>query len=655
MHWLALAALAACDSGSEPPRPAAIAVSPASAKLSSLGETATFTAKITDENGDAYAGTVTWSSSDAAVFTVTAQGAATSVGNGSGTLTASFEDLSATASVVVEQVPVAITLTPDFALLSSLGETATFTAKITDANGSEVPGTLAWSSSDPDVFTVDTDGLATSVGNGSGTLTASFEDLSATASVVVEQVPVAITLTPDFALLSSLGETAAFTGVIADANGSEVPGTLAWSSNDPDVFTVDTDGLVTAVANGTAALTSSSGNLTAQAPVVVEQVAVAIAVAPDSARLTSLGDTVAFAATITDALGSEVPGTALWSSSDTNVFTVDAQGVVTAVGNGTETLTASFDSLSSGMPVVVEQVPAALLVVSGDEQEGTTGTPLEDSLAVRVDDAGGSPIEGVPVGFEPADGHGSTDPATADTDADGLSRTVWTLGPDSGVQRLTAWLARDMSVEFTASARPPEPRPDSALYRIEFEATWSDSTHPDDFPANAHFSPLIGGVHNDSVRFWELGDTASPGMEDMAETGRTRILEGEIRDEMPDNALAVVEGSGTRSPGSSEIDTVVVNTEYPLVMLVTMIAPSPDWFAGVTGLALLDEDGEWVEELEVLLYPLDAGTDSGGTYTSPNQDTSPQEPIKSLRGQYPFSDEPVGTYVFTLIEKSGGG
>lgn len=487
MHWLPVAALAACDSGSEPPRPAAVAISPPSANLSSLGETATFTAKITDQNGDAYAGTVAWSSSDAAVFTVTAQGA------------------------------------------------------------------------------------ATSVGNGSGTLTASFGDLSATAPLVVEQVPTAITLAPDFASLSYLGETAAFTGLMTDANGAEVSGTLAWSSTNPGVFTVDMDGLVTAVANGTAALTSSSGDLTAQAT------------------------------------------------------------------------------------VRVEQVPAALLAASGDEQEGTAGTPLEDSLAVRVDDAGGSPVEGVPVGFEPAEGHGSAGPAAADTDADGLSRTQWTLGPDSGVQTLTARLARDMSVEFTASARPPEPRPDSALYRIEFEATWSDSTHPDDFPANAHFSPLIGGVHNDSVRFWELGDTASPGMEEMAETGRTRILEGEIRAEMPDNALAVVEGSGTRSPGSSQIDTVVVNTEYPLVMLVTMIAPSPDWFAGVTGLSLLDEDGEWVEELEVLLYPLDAGTDSGTTYTSPNRDTSPQEPITSLKGQYPFSDEPVGTYVFTLIEKSGGG
>ena len=550
--------------------------------------------------------------------------------------------------------PAAITVSPTSAALSSLGETAAFTAKITDQNGETYDGTVSWSSSDLAVFTVTARGVVTSVGNGSGTLTAALEDLSATASVAVEQVPVAIAISPDSARLSSLGATAAFTATITDANGAEAPGTATLSSSDTSVFTVDAGGLVTAVANGSGELAASFQNLSAAAPVVVEQVPVAMSVSPDSTRLTALGDTAAFTATMTDALGSEVPGSAMWSSSDTRVFTVGAKGVVTAGGNGTETLTASFESLRATAPVVVEQVPAAMVVASGDEQKGTAGARLADPLVVRVDDGGGSPIEGVAVAFAPAVGHGSTDPDTAGTDPDGLSRSWWTLGPDSGAHMLTASLAEGLSVEFTASARPREPRPDSALYRVDFEATWSDSTHPTDFPAGAHFSPLIGGVHNDKVTFWELGDTSSPGMEEMAETGRTRTLAGEIRDEIPANALAVIEGPGTRSPGSSKIDTVVVNTDHPLVTLVTMIAPSPDWFAGVTGQSLLDEDGEWVDELRVVLYPLDAGTDSGTSYTSPNENTRPKEAIGSLKGLYPFSDEPVGTYVFKLIEKSGG-
>ncbi|WP_425153537.1 hypothetical protein [Candidatus Palauibacter sp.] len=77
---------------------------------------------------------------------------------------------------------------------------------------------------------------------------------------------------------------------------------------------------------------------------------------------------------------------------------------------------------------------------------------------------------------------------------------------------------------------------------------------------------------------------------------------------------------------------------------------SPDWFVGVSGLSLRDDDGDWVEELEVVLYPLDAGTDSGPAYTSANDDTRPKEPIRGLQGERPFSDEPIGTFTFVLTD-----
>ena len=87
-----------------PPRAASIAISPSQATLVSLGETASFTASITDQYGQAYTGNPSWSTSDPAVFTVSASGVVTAAANGSGTVTASFEGLSATASVEVAQV-----------------------------------------------------------------------------------------------------------------------------------------------------------------------------------------------------------------------------------------------------------------------------------------------------------------------------------------------------------------------------------------------------------------------------------------------------------------------------------------------------------------------------------------------------------------------
>ena len=387
-------------------------------------------------------------------------------------------------------------------------------------------------------------------------------------------------------------------------------------------------------------------------PEIVPSRATAITVSPSSATMSSLGETATFMAQITDQNGVSYPGTASWSSSDLAVFAVSGGGV-TAVGNGTGTLTASYESISGTASVMVQQVPAAITVASGGGQEGLPGQPLAEPVMVRVDDAGSSPIQGVTVAFSAVEGHGEADPSMAVTDSEGLAATSWTLGSESGVQTLTASAADGVSAEINAVAGEVDPPPDTALYSIEFDATWSAATHPTDFPPGAHFSPLIGAVHNDAATFWALGEIATPGIEQMAETGGTGLLTREIRAEMPDNALSVVNGRGIGSPASTTISEVLVTLDYPLITLVTMIAPSPDWFVGVAGQSLQDEFGQWVDELEVVLYPLDSGTDDGTSYRSPNADSSPRQPIKSLKGTSPFSDAPIGTYTFTRIDVGG--
>jgi uncharacterized repeat protein (TIGR01451 family) len=199
--------------------------------------------------------------------------------------------------------------------------------------------------------------------------------------------------------------------------------------------------------------------------------------------------------------------------------------------------------------------------------------------------------------------------------------------------------------------------PFQATYRVTFTNLWASSTHPTSFPGNAHWSPLVGGVHNANVTFWEPGGIASNGIEQMAETGATSTLQAEINA----SAHALASYTGSRLPPSSgsdpvllnetaEISSIVVNKDFPLVTFVTMIAPSPDWFAGVHGQSLLDNEGHWVANKVVTLYPYDAGTDSGSTYTSPNADITPHLPIVSLQGVSPFSTNPVGTLTFTRID-----
>jgi hypothetical protein len=187
---------------------------------------------------------------------------------------------------------------------------------------------------------------------------------------------------------------------------------------------------------------------------------------------------------------------------------------------------------------------------------------------------------------------------------------------------------------------------------VTFETTWSSATHPTDFPADAHFSPLIGGTHSAAARFWQPLAIASDGIEAMAERGRTSPLDSEVEAAIAaGTARRVLRGAGVATlPGSASID-FEIDRDQPLVTLVTMIAPSPDWFAGVHDLSLI-ESGAWVEEKTVALFPYDAGTDHGVTYASADRDARPREPIQAIAGS-PLdrvgSVAPVGRLTFRRL------
>ena len=94
---------------------------------------------------------------------------------------------------VEEPAPTTVEITPDAAMLASVGATQGFSAVVRDQNGKAMPNaSVSWSGSDAGIFTVTGAGstaTVTAAGNGAGTLTASSGQASGTASVEVEQVP----------------------------------------------------------------------------------------------------------------------------------------------------------------------------------------------------------------------------------------------------------------------------------------------------------------------------------------------------------------------------------------------------------------------------------------------------------------------------------
>lgn len=200
---------------------------------------------------------------------------------------------------------------------------------------------------------------------------------------------------------------------------------------------------------------------------------------------------------------------------------------------------------------------------------------------------------------------------------------------------------------------PAPPAPDTARYRVVYEATWTAASHPVDYPSDAHFSPIVGGTHSASVQFWREGMIASPGIGIMAEFGRTSPLDQEIRSAISaGTAQHVLLGGGISGPPASVALEFEIGRDHPLVTLVSMIAPSPDWFVGISGLPLF-ENGQWHQERRVDLVPWDAGTDSGSTFSSDDRVTSPPQPVSRIVSA-PLSPggrvTPLGTFTFTRLQ-----
>ncbi len=224
-----------------------------------------------------------------------------------------------------------------------------------------------------------------------------------------------------------------------------------------------------------------------------------------------------------------------------------------------------------------------------------------------------------------------------------------------GTTTLTYSLTVTRAEEDT-SLTPPASDPvvavaSSAVYTITFTGTWTTAVTPDGRPGSAHFSPLIGAVHSAEVSFLKSGELASAGVESMAETGGTSDLRSEVDTAInasPPTALSVLRRSGNiGATGTGTLNNVKLTSEHPRVTLTTMIAPSPDWFVGISGRLLLDAAGEWLPSHTLNLYPWDAGTEDGTGFSLSNSATSPQGVITSIRGTGKFTIAPIATLTFT--------
>jgi hypothetical protein len=187
---------------------------------------------------------------------------------------------------------------------------------------------------------------------------------------------------------------------------------------------------------------------------------------------------------------------------------------------------------------------------------------------------------------------------------------------------------------------PPPRQPATATYRITFNARWTSASHPGTTPNNAHFSNPVLAVHSTPGAMFDVGAPTSPGVEEMAEFGRTRILLSELTSNS--TVSHATSGAGVPAPAiaSRSFDITATQT-FDMVSLVTMLAPSSDWFVGLRNFDLFD--GEWVPSITVNAGSYDAGTSGGDNFgvssrSGPGFVTGPVDPgYVAAASQNPFA------------------
>ncbi len=333
-----------------------------------VGASSQLSAEVRDQLGNILKPkTLTWSSANTGVVSVSSTGAVTGVSLGSANVTVSTGGLTASGTVNVRNVPVAnVSVTPATTGVVA-GKSVALTVTSTDASGAVLTNRVAtFASSDVNVASVDASGLVTGVAKGTATISVTVEGKVATVVVTVLPGTIAPVATVTFTLNSSVlnpRETTASVAESYDANGNRLDRAFSYASLNPNVATIDSRGVITAIASGTVSLSVTAEGVTAyasltvatQAPVPVANV---IVTTPKSQM--QVGDSAQLSVVLKDASGNVLTGrTIAFNSSSSMVAPVTTRGLVHAGSVGNATVSASSEGVSSGVALSVASTPVA--------------------------------------------------------------------------------------------------------------------------------------------------------------------------------------------------------------------------------------------------------------------------------------------------------
>ena len=196
-----------------------------------------------------------------------------------------------------------------------------------------------------------------------------------------------------------------------------------------------------------------------------------------------------------------------------------------------------------------------------------------------------------------------------------------------------------------------------AIYDISVTTIWNSTDHTS-VPGSAHWSNLIGATHSTADEFVSLGTNATLGIKDVAERGDNTEITNEINaaissgdaDQLLQDGFSPFAGNNSMAGYMN----ITVSESFPLITLVSMVAPSPDWFIAVNSLSLRSGNpavnNGWKDTFTMDVFAYDAGTDDGTDYTSGDSPNAPV-PVSMITG-FPINGNKMATITFTFVSSA---
>lgn len=315
--------------------------------------------------------TVTWSSSDAKVATVSKDGKVTAMAPGTAKITASVDGKTAVCTVNVTATLKGISLNKSELNLKK-GQSEKLVVSYDPADTTDKKD-VVWASSDTSVVSVAADGTVNALKGGTAEITAKVSDKTAVCKVTVKEIHLnEISLSKAETTIAK-GETETLK-VIYNPEDTTDDKTVIWSSSNPEIASVK-DGVVTAIKAGTTEITAKVGDKTAVCKVTVNIPLESITISPSEMRLES-GETKSFKVTYNPEDTTD-DKTIRWNVEDNTIASVDENGNVTGLKGGVTTVSAtSANGLTVSAQVKV-LIHTTGLEMSAKEAEVNRGEEIQ--------------------------------------------------------------------------------------------------------------------------------------------------------------------------------------------------------------------------------------------------------------------------------------